>query len=84
MRTKSVVFSLLSLFRTYFILSSLFFVDSCKPVLLKTIRMDGLVALHNFDIKKTILYHSASHCRLKRCVGLFFAGFILRFFTDFR
>ena len=33
--------------------------------------MRDLVALHNFDIKKAILYHSASHCRLKRCVGLF-------------
>jgi len=53
-------------------------------VLLKNIRMSGFVFLCHFDIKKALLYHGASHCGLKRCIGLFFAGFVLRFFTDFR
>lgn len=84
MYTKNVVFSILCLFRTYFMSSSLLIVDGCKSVFAKSIRMNGLVVLHNFDIKKALLCHGASHCGLKRCIRLFFGGFVLRFFTDFR
>lgn len=52
MCTKNVVFSILCLFLTYFVLSSLLIVDGCKSVFAKSIRMNGLVVLHNFDIKK--------------------------------
>jgi len=52
MCTKNVVFSILCLFLTYFMLSSLLIVDGCKSVFAKSIRMNGLVVLHNFDIKK--------------------------------